>query len=307
MLDSDDFIGAIRSVADTWADPDHAPRAAAEAETLGAPNLFTEASVVFAVNQAMDALRAASFESVVASGAPEVARLWIEGATPMAGYADVIGSLLAGSRVEARLGEASPALLPAFVRALEAEVGALPVTWEGGGEEARRAETGQAFGVAVVDGSESGADWEGVAEDALLYEGGGAQSTRIVLAPDALKPDALLEACSLFRAVAGVHADLPGRLALPKAFLQAAGTPHAFGDDLAFLISRGAFEPQPAGHIRWVPYASRAEAERLLAEHSAEISAVTTRLGLPLTVPTALPRRAHGEAHRRSFAEAFSL
>jgi hypothetical protein len=225
----------------------------------------------------------------------------------MQGYADVVALLLGGWSVEAERAAESPALLPAFFEAVQKAAGeeAAPLGLRWASVRAEPEPSGESFAVAVVDGDESEDDLEGLAEDAFIYEGRGADSVKVLLAPRDLPPDALLDALASFRAVVPAPAALGGRLAMPKAFLKAAGTPHAYGDDLSFLISQGAPEPQIPGHLRWTPYDNLAEIAALLGPLG-NVTALTKRRGLPLRVPGAYAVREHGTLHRRSFLEAIS-
>jgi hypothetical protein len=229
-------------------------------------------------------------------------RLTRNGDVPMGRYADVLASLVAGWDVT--VASERDVVLSAFLSEAAGEASAR-VGWSGerGGRQLAR------YAVSVVDGSESDDEWEGVAEDAFLHEGRGERSVRLLFAPRGTPPDLLMEALASFRAVVPAPEALSGRLAMPKAFLASAGTPHAYGDDLSFLISQGPPDVQPEGHLRWVNYDALGEVASFLAEHAGEVTAVAARTGLALGLPggeASVRRIAHGEAHRPSFEEALS-
>jgi hypothetical protein len=115
---------------------------------------------------------------------------------------------------------------------------------------------GHRFGVAVLDGQESGEERIGLAEDMLLHEGLGCRSVAIVFAPAGGSPDPLLEAMAMFRNTFPSHPESKRILSLQHDYLQAVETPHAYGDEFEFLLSKGDPEAQRPPHVRWSEYAS---------------------------------------------------
>ena len=118
MIKHDTIIDAIARVAEAWQDPDYEPRAEVVAQTLEAPNRFTEEALAFAVNQQMSLLT------------PEAMKTWIKGrrAThsrlvgvlnagniPLVGLQDFLAVVLTGHQYLGSVSSKSPVLLPAFV------------------------------------------------------------------------------------------------------------------------------------------------------------------------------------------------
>jgi hypothetical protein len=162
--------------------------------------------------------------------------------------------------------------------------------------------------VAVLDGSEPEAARDGLAEDVLLYDGQSRRSVRLVWAPTGAAPDALLDALATFRGAVPAHPDTPGTLRMQQAFLEARGASHAYGDGLAFLVSRGAPEPQPAGHLRWSEYDALADVGAWLASEAApDALAVVARPALHARLrphlPGGVPLVPPGHLHRRPLAD----
>jgi hypothetical protein len=152
--------------------------------------------------------------------------------------------------------------------------------------------------VAVLDGHEGDEAQGGLAEDALLYEGGGHRRLALLWAPSDLSPDACLEAMARFRGVFPAHDDTPGALQMQKAFLEAQDDPHAFAAGLEFLVSRGAPEvPQPEGHIRWTEYDALDAVDAWIQKHRDRLCAVVARAPLHDQLPASWPLRTPGDLH----------
>ncbi|ARA92626.1 hypothetical protein AWN76_005225 [Rhodothermaceae bacterium RA] len=308
-----DVRAAVVEVASRWQDPDHPRRADAVAATLAAPNRFTAEAVAFAVNQQMSLLTPealTAWASGTWAAAPLTVGVLNAGNVPLAGLQDALAVLLAGHHYLGTVSSKSPALLPAFLAEVREHLPVLPVRFveaatlfaeaeaviATGSDEtadrvaaqceahgippARRLLRGHRFGVAVIDGQESDDEREMLAEDALLHEGYGCRNVALIWAPAGLAPDPYLDAFAAFRSVFPVHPDLPGALRMQQAFLEATGQPHAYGEGLEFLLSRGAPEPQRPGHIRWVEYEDLDEVNRWLHEHAGRIQIVVARDGL---------------------------
>lgn len=291
-----------------------------------ARNTFTEEAVAFAVNQQMNVLT----ENALRRWAPDhrpseplTVGVLNAGNIPFADLQDFVAVLLSGHRYLGRVSTRSPALLPAFAADLTARIPEISVEFSdvdgifqragaiiSTGSEAtvdriaarceehcissdRRFLRGHRFSVAIVDGRESPLELEGLAEDALLHEGFGCRNVAIIWAPSELEPDAALAAFARFRGVFPAHAKTPGRLKMQQAFLDAVGAPHAYGDGLEFLMSKGAPEPQQPGHVRWTEYGSREEVEEWIARNRKSIQVVVMReevrrqfdMELPVCVP----------------------
>jgi hypothetical protein len=152
--------------------------------------------------------------------------------------------------------------------------------------------------VAVLDGHEGDDARGGLAEDVLLYEGGGHRRLSILWAPTDLSPDSYLEAMARFRGVFPAHPDTPGALQMQKAFLEARDEPRAFAEGLEFLMSRGRAEvPSPTGHIRWSEYGDLDEVDDWIREQGAALYAVVARAPLHDQLPEEWPLRTPGGLH----------
>ena len=147
---------------------------------------------------------------------------------------------------------------------------------------------GHRFALAVVDGSESRQELKYLAEDMLVHEGLGCRSIALLWAPNALKPDAILESMAACRAAFPAHATTPRALAMQRALLRALDIPHAYGEGLEFLISWGKPEPQGLGHVRWTPYEAVQEVRDYLARHKRRIELVIASSSLS-ELPNAAP------------------
>ncbi len=325
------FIEAAAAAAHAWRDPAHPARAEAVARTLEAPNRFTEEAVAYAVNVEMhrltsEALGAWLGERVAAR--PGAVGVLHEGRVPMGDLAAGLAVALMGRRWLGALPEASPYLIPAFVEEVRRRAPDFPARFlpaealgrkaealvTAGGDEARAyaaalCAAGEIppercfhraarYSVAVLDGRESEAEREGLAEDALLHEGLSPRNVAILFAPGETPPDPYLEAFALFRSVFPAHPRTPGALQMQKAMLEAFGAPHAYGEGLEFLMSKGAPEPQAPGHLRWSEYDRLDEVGRWLVEHADVLACVVARADVAARLPASLPWTAPGQAHR---------
>lgn len=333
-LSSDEQRARLRAVAEAaaaWRDPDHAARREAVAATLEAPNRFTEEAIAFAINQQMEQLKPDALADWVAgrwvSGARPIGVL-NAGNIPLVGLQDLLAVLLTGHRYVGTVSSKSPHLLPAFAEALGARHPSMPMAFveadvlfgrceavlATGSDETidwvtaqcdrhdipapRRLLRGHRYSVAVIDGAEHEGDREDLAEDALLHEGYGCRNTAIIWAPTDLAPDPYLEAMALFRGIFPVHPELPGTLQMQQAFLEATDQPHAYGEGLEFLVSRGAPEPQRPGHIRWAEYESLDTVTAWIEAHRDRLQRVTARPALAEQLNTSVPVAPLGTGQR---------
>lgn len=325
------LIDAIVGTAADWRDPDYGRRKAAVAETLGAENAFTEEAVAFAINQQMRLLSGTAVTQWIGTrhaNRPLTVGVLNAGNIPLVGLQDLLAVLLTGHRYIGTISSKSPALLRAFARdlggrcaACHAEfapvqdvMAAAEAVIATGSEETmtwiaeqcrerrippeRRLLRGHSFAVGVLDGRETDDDYERLAEDALLHEGFGCRSVALVWAPRDLAPDALLHALALFRGVFPAHAGTPGRLALQRAFLSAVEQPHAFGEGLEFLLSRGDPEEQPPGHLRWAEYDEIQDVATWLQQHQDRVQLVVARAPARNALTGIVPVLPFGEAQR---------
>ena len=307
MSDQELLIHAIASAAREWSDPDYAARADAVAKTLRSQNTFTEEAVAFAVNQQMSLLSEEGLQSWLnGRAAPSRRTVGVlnAGNVPLVDLQDFLAVVLTGHRYLGTLSSKSPVLLKSFVAdvaarapALQAElvsseamfgrVDAVLATgsddtmeWvrdrcgEAGIGENALLLRGSGFAAAVLSGRENEDELERLAEDALLHEGYGCRNVAIVWAPRGLSPDALLDAFAHFRGVIPAHASTPGRLKMQQAFLAAVDTPHAHGEGLEFLLSKGDPVVQSPGHIRWSEYDDLSEVEEWLRTHRGRLQLV---------------------------------
>ncbi len=318
-----------------WREPSWPERQEAVTRALAASDFLTEEAAAFALNQQMHTLTESALRRFVESLPPTSGRtvlLWQTDRAPLAGWQEALLLWLSVHRGTLVLAEPAATLVGALLEALAVDTIRLDTEPQletrleeadvlvAVGDEAVHREVQDTllrvrrspervrllpirYGVAVLDGREAPDELEGLAEDALLFEGFGSRSVRLIWAPEALPPDALLEALSLFRGVFPAHTATPGRLKMPQAWLKAAGIPHAYGEGLEFLVSKGAPEVQTPGHLRWVPYRDLAEVVEWLQTHAAEVSVVVARPELLRQLPQLPGRTAPGQAHRPPFPD----
>ena len=326
-------IEAIADAAADWREPDHPPRETAVAETLEAPNRWTEAALDYALNRWMQAVTAEALsdwlEAPGVDGASCSVGVLHGDAEPLAGLRAALSVWASGHAYLGHVSEASPALLPALAQALQARHGGIEATFvedeaallaradalvaqperartaalrdrcdAHGLPDSRRLLQPPRRAIAVLDGDEDDDARGGIAEDLLLYEGGGHRRLALLWAPSGLSPDACLEAMARFRGVFPAHDDTPGALQMQKAFLEAQDDPHAFAAGLEFLVSRGAPEvPQPEGHIRWTEYDALDAVDAWIQKHRDRLCAVVARAPLHDQLPASWPLRTPGDLH----------
>ena len=337
LPDYDTMVAATADAAAAWSDPDYPARLDAAEQTLQLQNRFTAEALIFAINQQMsllsqEALHAWTRDAAGGSYQPIRVGVVCPGNVPLAGLQDLLAVVLTRHLFVGSLSSRSDVLLPAFVKEINdrlSESGcALPVSFmafdrllgsvdaliASGTDETTRQISASAtaagvagermlirahrFSVAVLDGTESADDLLGLAEDMLLHEGLGCRNIAVVFAPESLAPDALLDAMAVFRGTFPAHPDTIGALQMPKAFLEAVNLPHAYGEGLEFLLSRGDPEPQGPGHCRWTTYTDVEEADRWINANAASIQVVSASPGINLNLPDALERVSPGGAQR---------
>ena len=320
----------VRTGAD-WADPDHPARAEAVRRTLGLENRFTEEALAFAINQQMQAISGGRLEAWVngrKAAQKRVVGVLNAGNVPLVELQDYLATVLVGHAYLGVLSSRSPHLLPAFHEEVGRRAGAMEASFTTaddmlgrsdaviatGTDETRdvidraceergipprnRLLRGNRFAVAVLTGNETVDDLEGLAEDTLLHEGQGCRNVALIWAPKDHSPDALLEAFANFRSIFPVHRATSGALAMPRAFLEAVGTPHAYGEGLEFLLSKGEPEVQQPGHVRWVEYADVSEAGAWIQAHADQLQAVVGREEVLHLAPRGVARDTPGTAQR---------
>ena len=326
----DTYIDAIADVAADWHDPDFPARAEAVEHTLAAPNRWTEQALAHALNQWMHCLTPDQLSDWIGENAvtePQTVGVLHGEAGPLDGFRDALAVWALGHNYVGLVPESSPALLPAFADDLrkqaagiqiefaseeqfyeradailasagETSVDAIHEVCEAHGiPEERRQVRLPLYSIGILDGNESEDEMERLAEDMLLFEGEGRRRVAILWAPRDHSPDAYLEAMAHFRGVYPAHPDTPGTLQMQQAFLEARDEPHAYAEGLEFLLSRGAPEPQRAGHVRWSEYDDLNDVEEWLAEHEEDVYAVVARRHFPNQVPEAGQARTPGGLH----------
>lgn len=304
-------IRSVVEAASRWSDPEHSARVEAVERTLAAPNRFTEEGLAFAINHDMHRLTASNLETwigaVQSSGCTAVAPA---GQVPLDGLTEVLAAYLAGSDVALFPAESDPVLIASFFQEVgdtaELDGGSTPDRWVV--SESRKDLAGDAqpqhvlpdrFAVGIVRGDEPADDREGLAQDALLHDGSGPQALRLLFAPRDLDADPYFEAMAHVRAVFPVHPETPGSLEMQRAFLAAADQPHAYGEGLEFLVSRGEPSPQKPGHIRWVEYDDLSEVTEWVRQEREAISCVSCVDGDDVEGALPVPVVPPGQTHRQ--------
>lgn len=315
---------ALVEAARRWRDDAHPARVEACARTLAEGNRFTAEALAFAVNQQMALIEASSLDHWLGDSVREPVEVGVieAGNVPLAGLQDYLAVVGLGHRFLGAVSSRSPWLLPAFAEEVE-EVGGpdarfvdhedLPeladaLIASGTDETISHLSSvcddlgipallrGNRFAVAVIDGRETEDERVGLAEDILLHEGLGCRNVALVFAPEGLDADPYFEALSVFRGTFPAHPRTSGSLKMQQAFLDAVGAPHAYGDGLVYLVSRGDAEVQAPGHLRWVPVANVSETEAWIDANAGRIQLVSARDGLRLSAE--VPRVTPGEAQR---------
>lgn len=322
---------ALVEVAARWREPDHAPREEAVSETVEAPNRWTDEALDYALNRWMQRLTLEAVSDWLGDDpVQEVIPVGVlHGSShPLAGLRDAVAVWAAGHSYLGHVPEASPALIPAFAREVvdehekiradfvdretlferadavmaqpdRDEVDGLREQCEACGiSENRQLLRPTRLVIAVLDGHEEDDAHGGIAEDVLLYEGGGHRRLALLWAPSDLSPDSYLEAMARFRGVFPAHEDTPGALQMQKAFLEARDEPRAYAEGLEFLVSKGAPEiPHPHGHVRWVEYDDLDDVEEWIQANREELYAVVARESLHDQLPASWPLRTPGDVH----------
>lgn len=322
---------AIVDVAARWREPDHPPREEAIAETLEAPNRWTEEALDYALNRWMQRL---TFDALtdwvgdIEADASAAVGVLHGSSDPLEGLRDAVAVWAAGHSYLGHVPDASPALLPAFAREVREQHDGLATDFVGEQavferatavmaqpapeateelrrrceeeniSEAHRLLRPSRLVIAVLDGHENDDARGGIAEDLLLYDGGGHRRLALLWTPSDLSPDPYLEAMARFRGVFPAHEDTPGALQMQKAFLEARDEPRAYAEGLAFLVSRGEPEiPSPNGHIRWSEYGDFDEVGDWIQDRRESLYAVVAREPLHDQLPASWPLRTPGGLH----------
>lgn len=327
---SESTFRALAGAAFAWRDPDHPARREAVRVTLSAGNRFTEPALAYAINQQMHQVTVAALARW--KGGREVSNARVVGVlgagnVPLASFQDYVAVLVMGHSAVLSESSRSPAIMPAFaaevtdrggpparfvdherffssVEAVIASGSSDTIQTIGercetqGIPASRRLLRGTRYGMAVLDGRETPDQRIRWAEDVLLHEGLGCRNVAITFAPRGLDVDPYLETLAVFRGTFPAHPGTSAGLKMQQAFLKAIGASFAQGEGLEFLVSRGAAEPQPPGHLRWVEYDVESEVTGWLEQHADEIQVVATRPALERMVPRRVERCNLGETQR---------
>lgn len=288
-------------------------------KTLAAPNTFTEEAVEFAIGQQMDGVTEAALSAWIGQRKiKEGCRVGVinAGNVPLVGLQDLLAVLVCGHSYVGVLSSKSPYLLPAFVNTLLDQGADIKAKFVGrdemwgrvdaviatGSDEAmaqikvlvgRQGLTpdrclfrGNRYGIAILNGLESENDLDGLALDVLLHEGMGCRNVALIMVPAGLDPDNCLKHFAEMRGFFPAHPSTSGRLSMQQAYLAATGQPHAYGDGLEFLLSKGAPEIQPPGHVRWVEYRDQDELVSIIEALRDEIQCIVAQEELREQLPS---------------------
>ncbi|MDE2828174.1 MAG: hypothetical protein OXL40_12870 [Bacteroidota bacterium] len=288
-------------------------------KTLSASNTFTEEAIEFAIDQQMDGITEAALTAWI--GQRKIkgrCRVGVinAGNVPLVGLQDLLAVLVCGHSYVGVLSSKSPYLLPAFVNTLldqGADINAKFVDRDEmwgkadaviatGSNEAiaqikvlasrhrlmpdRCLFRGNRYGIAILNGFESETDLDGLALDVLLHEGMGCRNVALILVPAGLEPDNCLKHFAEMRGVFPAHPSTSGKLSMQQAYLAATGQPHAYGDGLEFLLSKGTPEIQAPGHVRWVEYRDQDELVAVIEALCDEIQCIVAHEELLEQLPS---------------------
>lgn len=288
-------------------------------KTLTASNTFTEEAIEFAIDQQMDGVTETALGAWIGQrkikGGCRVGVI-NAGNVPLVGLQDLLAVLVCGHSYVGVLSSKSPYLLPAFVKTLLDQGAEIKAKFVGrdemwgrvdaviatGSDEAiaqikilvsRQGLTpdrclfrGNRYGIAILNGFESENDLDGLALDVLLHEGMGCRNVALIMVPAGLDPDNCLEHFAEMRGFFPAHPSTSGRLSIQQAYLAATGQPHAYGDGLEFLLSKGAPEIQPPGHVRWVEYRDQDELVSIIEALRDEIQCIVAQEELSEQLPS---------------------
>ncbi len=330
MSDSSDLLRAIVSTAFDWRDPDYPIRLNAVQTALQSENRHTEEALAFGVNRHVSQLEEGTLTTWLSdssNGGGGRVLVGLGSREPLEGLWDWLAVTLSGHAYMGVYAGEPPVLLQAFAEEVERRADTEPslfgphvgdsATWHAviaRSEDkmlARACSRAGARGfmrkrtcpIAILDGTESEETRMNLAEDALLFDGVSRNNTRLVWAPAEQNPDPYLEAFALFRSVFPVHPDTPGTLQMQKAFLASRDMPHAFGEGLEFLVSKGPPEFLEPCHIRWSTYSSPDEVMSWLNQSHQDVSMITTASNVIRTLGLSVPIFDLGVVHRLSLIE----
>lgn len=329
MTDVRTAIDAIVSAAAQWRESDHSARQSAVAETLDAPNRWTEQALDHALNRWMQRLTREGLERWLGTASGDLNTVGVvHGAQgPLTGLRSALAVWVLADRYVGAVPASSPALLPAFAedvrdRLPDTEIAFASVEEtvqrsdvlvgdpidrtekslstlceEAGRSPSNRHLRAERYSVGLVDGHESEDEMGRLAEDMLLFEGQGRRRLALLWAPTDHAPDDYLQAMAGFRGLFPAHEDTPGTLQMQQAFLEAQDQPHAYAEGMEFLMSRGEPAVQKPGHIRWTEYDALSALDEWWQSHQDEVYAVIARPHLHDQCPDHWPLRTPGGVH----------
>ena len=329
------LVEAIRSVAEKWLDPEYALRVEAERALCKSEIRATPEAVAFAINQQMPQLSGSEpFErmqgrwqdrrekvGVVLRCDVPLGGLWEWFLVVLSGF-EYVGYYESEPDILLRafsddVQKACPGLRSSFeqIQNINSGIDALIALGPHDDMLSQVKLSSQAaglahvlfrpvkFSVAVIDGKESKVELEDLAEDVLMHEGSGEANVRIIWAPEELNPDPYFESFAFFRGVYPAHERTPGSLQMKKAFLAAQDVPHAYGEGLEFLISRGEPSNLEPCHIRWVTYRALSDVHHWVQGNHEDIHVLVVRQKMHHQFTTTVPVLKPGKAHRLTVQE----
>ena len=335
MSDLRKLVESISKVAKQWLDPEYKPRVKAEQLLYSTEARATPEAVAFAINQQMPQLSVSVLSQVTGAiwgNAPKRIGVLDKESVPLGGLAEWLLVLLYGYEYVGIYNVCPDFLLQGFaedVKAIFPDLRSSFTSAQAGmgdfsailalgiqeetldvaldrktiDEAVPRLYRPVQFSVAVIDGRETRDEIEDLAEDVLMHEGRGEDNVRIIWAPEELNPDPYFESFAFFRGVYPAHDKTPGSLQMKKAFLAAQDVPHAYGEGLEFLVSRGEAASLEPCHIRWVTYSSLSEVYEWVEINSEVIRSLVVRVKKHNQINTAAPLLALGKAHRLTLNE----
>ena len=340
MNDSVELIEAISEAASDWTNPEYPVRLEAEQRLYDSPVKATQEAVAFAINQQMPQLSVSGLSGLAGiSGQVEASRrigvvhkndvpfeglvAWLSvvlnGFEYVGLHEDAPRELLVGFVEDVRI--RYPGLLSSFrnesesladldgliALGIEAERVERILSSKEGGSTLRLLKRSAKYSVAVLDGKESREEREDLAEDVLMHEGSGERNVCLIWAPEELNPDPYFESFAFFRGVYPAHERTSGSLQMKKAFLAAQNMPHAYGEGLEFLISRGEPACLESCHIRWATYGSRVAVNRWIEENEQDLYALVARNKIHNQLHTSVPLLSPGKSHRLGIEEQIDI
>ena len=328
------LTSVIAEAALIWRDHENYPHQQdAIRATLSAPNQFTPEALDFAIEQQMSEITESSLNQWIRGRSPEESRVVgvvNPGNVPFVGLQDLLAVLLCGHSYRGTLSRKSPHLLPAFIQTIHQLGGNVSVRfldqetlWDQihaliatGSDVAisqiRSHATARGilpdrclfrrtrYGIAIIDGLETEDELNHLAMDILLHEGMGCRSVALLFSPEGLEPDRFLEHLAQIRSIFPAHDSTSGRLAMQQAYLAAINSPHAYGDGLEFLISKGLPEIQVPGHTRWVEYKEMNELIATINSLKDQLQCIVARNELCKKLPIAWNVQPFGIGQRPS-------